>query len=167
MAHHTTHYFFVVPSKSRRVHICFTVSREPHDANASRARATRAIDSRISPCPLICHGSSPLVNHTSAEDAARLPLISGTPSVTSHKGCQWIDAACPVPGVLDVPISCRGSMARPGDDDRLLEKGRVGEYVGLRIHPRQPIRRSRPGITGFRHKSRAGCSAHMVQRVPT
>ncbi|MEO6110586.1 MAG: hypothetical protein ABIQ24_02005 [Nitrospiraceae bacterium] len=30
-------------------------------------------------------------------------------------------------------------MARPGDDDRILEKGRWGEYVGLRIQPRQPI----------------------------
>jgi hypothetical protein len=29
-------------------------------------------------------------------------------------------------------------MARPGDDDRILEKGQVGEYVGLRIQPRQP-----------------------------
>lgn len=31
-------------------------------------------------------------------------------------------------------------MARPGDDDRILENGRVEEYVGLRIHPIQPIR---------------------------
>jgi hypothetical protein len=31
-------------------------------------------------------------------------------------------------------------MACPGDDDRILEQGRVGEYVGLRIQPRQPIR---------------------------
>jgi hypothetical protein len=30
-------------------------------------------------------------------------------------------------------------MAYPGDDDRILEKGQVGEYVGLRIQPRQPI----------------------------
>ena len=122
--------FLSFPVDSGRVHIWFSVSREPHDANASRARVTCAVDARMSPCPLICHGSSPLVNRTSADEAARLPLISGTPSVTPHKGCQWIDAACPVPDVLDVPISCKGSMARPGDDDRLLEKGRVGEYAG-------------------------------------
>ncbi len=36
-------------------------------------------------------------------------------------------------------------MARSGDDDRILEKGRDGEYVGLRIHPRQPIRLERIG----------------------
>ena len=30
-------------------------------------------------------------------------------------------------------------MAYPGDDDRILEQDRVGEYVGLRIQPRQPI----------------------------
>ena len=167
MAYHTTHYFFVVPSKSRRVHSCFTASRESHDANVSRARVTRAIDNRISPYPLICHGASPWVNRTSADDAARLPLISGTPSVTSHKGCQGIDAACQCQVFSMFRSSCRGSMARPGDDDRIREKGRVGEYVGLRIHPRQPIRRSRPRITGFRHKSRIGCSARMVQRVPT
>jgi hypothetical protein len=29
-------------------------------------------------------------------------------------------------------------MARPGDDDRILEQGRVGEYVGLRIQPKTP-----------------------------
>jgi hypothetical protein len=27
-------------------------------------------------------------------------------------------------------------MAHPGDDDWILEKGRVGEYVGLRIQPK-------------------------------
>lgn len=36
-------------------------------------------------------------------------------------------------------------MARPGDDDRILDKGRVGEYVGLRIHLIQPIRLDRIG----------------------
>jgi hypothetical protein len=35
-------------------------------------------------------------------------------------------------------------MAYPGDDDRILEQGRVGEYVGLRIQPRQP-----PGEVAF------------------
>jgi hypothetical protein len=60
------------------------------------------------------------------------------PSVTLHKGCQGITTACPVPGVLDVPISCRGSMARPGDNDRILEECRVGEYVGLRIQSKTP-----------------------------
>jgi hypothetical protein len=29
-------------------------------------------------------------------------------------------------------------MARPGDDDRILEECRVGEYVGLRIQPKTP-----------------------------
>jgi hypothetical protein len=240
------------------VHIWFSASREPHDANASRARVIRAVDARMSPCrcragrgcelvvhkgsakhlapvlephrvPLehtgrtllilvrvifieervpeallfgvpsytfqrrlrlralpsapfnarcdgfgrIGHSSPPLLDRTSAEDAARLPRrprISGTPSVTAHKGCQGINASCPVPGVLYVPISCWGSMAHPGDDDRILEKGWVGEYVGLRIHPRQPIRLdrigvSRRGITGFRQKSRSGCSARMVEAL--
>lgn len=39
----------------------------------------------------------------------------------------------------------QGFMACPRDNDRILEKGRVGEYVGLRIHPRQPIRLDRIG----------------------
>ncbi len=30
-------------------------------------------------------------------------------------------------------------MARPGDDDRILEECRVGEYVGLRIQPKTPF----------------------------
>jgi hypothetical protein len=36
-------------------------------------------------------------------------------------------------------------MARPGDDDRILEKGRVGEYVGLRIQLKTtyPVRQDR------------------------
>ena len=29
-------------------------------------------------------------------------------------------------------------MARPGDDDRILEECRVGEYVGLRIQSKTP-----------------------------
>jgi hypothetical protein len=146
VARHTTHYSFVVPRNLVRVQICFSAPREPHDVNVSRARVTRAVDTRLSPCPLICHGSSPLVNRISADGAAglpRRPLISGTPSVTSHKGCQGIKTACPVPGVLDVPISCRDSMACPGVDDRILEQGRVGEYVGLRIQPKTTTRRSR------------------------
>lgn len=244
--------FFFVPRNSGRVHIWFSASREPHDANASRARVIRAVDARMSlgrcragrGCELVVHkgsakhlapvlephriplehtglilpilvrvifieervpeallfglpsctfqrrprpralplapfnarcygfgrighSSPPLLDPASADDAARRPLISGTPSVTWHKGCQGINASCPVPGAQYVPISCRGSIARPGDDDRILDKGRVGEYVGLRIHPRQPIRLDRigvlrRGITGFRQKSRAGCSTRMV-----
>jgi len=213
VARHTTHNFFAVPRSSGRVHICFSASRDPHEAWHAhvtcprhagegtemvehRGRANQrvpvletdciplehtertllilgrmiSIEERVPESRLLglpsfklklrtrrrfvpsapfnarCDGSD-LIRHRSPSlrDRPRRPLISGTPSVTSHKGCQWIDAACPVPSVLVVPISCRVLKARSGNDDRLLEKGHVGEYVGLRIHPRQPIRLDRKG----------------------
>jgi hypothetical protein len=122
----------------------FQLTRRPR----LRALLSTPFNARCDRSGLICHGSPPLLDRTRADGAARLPrrpLISGTPSVTSHKGCQGINTACPVPGVLYVPISCRGSMPRPGDDDWILEKGRVGEYVGLRIQPRQPLPLDRIG----------------------
>jgi hypothetical protein len=89
VARHTTHYFLVIPRDSALGQICFTAPREPHDV--SRAHVTRAVNTRISPCPLICHRSPPLLDRTSADGGAglpRRPLISGTPSVTAQRGCQ-------------------------------------------------------------------------------
>ena len=39
-------------------------------------------------------------------------------------------------------------MPRPQVEDRIFAKGRVGEYVGLRIQPIQPIRLDRIGSKG-------------------
>ena len=99
------------------------------------------------------HGSPPLRDRNAGSQSASSPadwISQGLylSRVTSQKGCQGINTACPVPGVLAVPISCRGLMARPRDDDRTLEKGRVEEYVGLRIQPRHPIRLDRIGERG-------------------
>jgi hypothetical protein len=116
----------------------FELTRRPR----LRALLSTPVNPRRDRFRCIGDGFPPLRDRTRADGAARLPrrsLISGTPSGTSHKGCQGITIACPVPGVLDVPISCRDSMACAGDDEWILEEGRVGEYVGLRIQPRQPI----------------------------
>jgi hypothetical protein len=118
---------FGVPSFTlkRRTRLCFLPST-PFNA-------------RCDGFGLIFHGSPPLLDRTSA----------GTPSDIPQRGCQGINTACPlflclcsVPGVLDVPISCRGSMARHGDDDRILDEGRLGESEGLSFHPKTncPVR---------------------------
>jgi hypothetical protein len=98
-------------------------------------------------CGCRSHGSPPSLDRTSAECAAWLPpcpllWMSQGPSlscfrntlVKAQRGCQ---APCPrflgscgVLGILYVPISYRDSQARPRDDDRMLDGGRLGESAG-------------------------------------
>jgi hypothetical protein len=124
------------------------------------------------------HVSPPLLGRTSVDCTARPPrrplnwLSSGTylsrfrhTLVKAQRGCQGINTSCPMPGSLYVSSSCRGSILIP-------EEGWVRESTGRSIPPKTncPARqdwRSRRGITGFRQKSRVGCSARMVRRVPT
>jgi len=94
-------------------------------------------------CGCRCHGSPPLLDRTSAECAAWIPPcpllgMSQGPSlsrfrntlVNRQRGCQapcpLFLGSCGVLGILYVPISYRDSLARPRDDDRLREEGKVG-----------------------------------------
>jgi hypothetical protein len=118
----------------------FKLTRRPRP----RALPSTPVNARGDGFGQIGHGSSPLLDRTSADGAARLIWMSQglylshfrNTLVTSQGRCQGITTSYPVPGVLDVPISCRESMARPRDDDRVLEEGRVGESVGLLIQPK-------------------------------
>lgn len=117
-----------------------------------RALPSAPFNARCDGFDRIGHGASPLLDRTSADGAAplpRRPLISMSQGlylsrfwnilVKSQRGCQGIKTTCPlfvrVSGVLYVPISCGGSMARPRNDDRILDEGRVGESAGLSIQP--------------------------------
>jgi len=89
VARHTTHYFLVMPRDSAPMPRYFTASRKSRDA--SHAHVTPAVHTRISPSPLICHGS-PLLDHTSAHGLSHRSLdFSGTPSVTPQGRCQGIN----------------------------------------------------------------------------
>ena len=109
-------------------------------------------------CGCRCHGSPPLLNRISAESAAWLPpclLMWLSPGlslprvrhtlVIVQRGCQGINASCPMPGSIYVSISYSGSIAHPRDDDRILRKAGWGNLQDEVSSPRQTVLLDRIG----------------------
>ena len=103
-------------------------------------------------CGCRCHGSPPLLDRTSAECAGlatSLPApgdVTGAVPVMLHEHSRQYAKRMPstvsallgvggVLGILYVPISYRDSLARPRDNDRLHEEGKVGGSARLRLQP--------------------------------